>query len=253
MSNSEEERMVSNMMMKGQRIPQNLVNKYALNSRLARAAKLSPMEKIAQRIKYSLPILYSNEYHRRRYWETPRNRWGPQFMNWDEMAKYGSFNSSDSLNTIKRKLQLIKNLKSSEKALLTRLYEPYYAGVGQNVRNNTKIKPVRNWYLGVLSKKYGVPKNWLNENPAINNSKAGKYMKHALAKKYQPREANESIAAKQLARKVSRAYVKTLETRIATAKKATQSLPSPIRKRIISQAFPGTRRHRSPNVGRTFN
>lgn len=242
MSNSEEERMVSNMLIRKQRIPKHLMNKYGLDVWEPRVAKMSANEKLARRIKYSTGIIFSNAQYR-----------GPNFLNLPEIEKYGNFSPNDSINTIIRKIKLVKKLLPKEKALLTRLYEPYYAGIGQNVRNNAIIKPVRNWYLGVLAKKYGVPKNWLNENPAIYRSKAGRYIDYALTKKYEPQHANKNIAGKQLARKVSRVYSAALNRRIATAKKAVKKLPSPVRERVMNTAFPGTRRHRSPSVGRAFN
>lgn len=237
--------MVSNMLTRGQRIPQHLINKYVLYNFKPRVAKMTANEKLAHRIKFSLPYSW-----------VPVSNWvsrDPRYMSGFNIEKYGNFRSNNSINTIIRKIQLVKKLLPKEKALLTRLYEPYYAGIGQNVRNNAKIKPVRNWYLGVLAKKYGVPKNWLNENPAIAGSKAGRYIEYALTKKYEPLYANKNIARKQLARKVSRVYSAALNRRIATAKKAVKSLPSPVRERVMNTAFPGTRRHRSPSVGRTFN
>lgn len=215
------------------------------------------MDKLANAIHYSLRILATPYYHawyRQPYrYETAQNIWGPHFMNILEIEKHGSFEFNDNLNTIKRKLKLYKNLKSSEKALLTRLYHPSFSNIGFPMRNNTRIKPVRNWYLNVLAKKYNVPKNWLNEVAAIAESKPGKYIQYSQGKKYYPKYMNRNIAGKQIARKVGTLYSKQLEKRISLAKKATRPLPNEIRGPIINTAFPFTQRRRSPSVGRTFN
>lgn len=257
MSNSEEERMVSNMLTRGQRIPKHLMNKYGLYSNnfkpfKPRAAKMTANEKLAHRIKFSLPY---------RWRPTPNwVSWDPKYMSGFNIQKYVRFKNNNSfnhryisINNIVKEIQKVKKITSREKALLMRLYEPYFSNIGSEVRNNAKIKPVRNWYIGILSKKYGIPKNWFEDNPAIAWSKAARYIEYALTKKYAPHYANKNIAGKQLARKVSRVYSAALNRRIATAKKAVKTLPSPVRERVLNTAFPGTRRHRSPSVGRTFN
>jgi len=216
------------------------------------------MDKLARAIQYSLRVIQSPQYkawNRQPYrYETAQNRWGPHFMNILQLENHGSFEFNDNLNTIKRKLKLYKTMKSSEKALLTRLYRPGFSNIGYPMRNNnTHIKPVRNWYLNVLAKKYNVPKNWLNEIPAIAQSKPGKYIEYSIGKKYYPQYANRNIAAKQIVRRVGTLYSKRLDKRISMSKKATRPLPNEIREPIMNIAFPFTRRRRSPSVGRTFN
>ena len=215
------------------------------------------MEKLAHAIHYSLRVIKSPQYkawnRQPDHYENAKNIWGPHFMNILQIEKYGSFEFNDNLNTIKRKLKLLKNLKSSEKALLTRLYHPSFSNIGYPMRNNAKIQPVRNWYLNVLAKKYNVPKNWLNEVAAITESKPGKYIQYSLGKKYYPRYMNRNIAGKQIARRVGTLYSKQLEKRISLAKKATRPLPNEIREPIMNTAFTFTSRRRSPSVGRTFN
>jgi hypothetical protein len=218
------------------------------------------MEKLARNIQYSLRVIQSPQYRawsRNHGWQSAQNIWGPQFMNVMAIGKHGEFKFNDNLNTIKRKLKLIKNMTSKEKALLARLVHPSYHGIGNGVRNNNAhIKPVRNWYIGVLAKKYNVPKNWLNENPAIINSKAGNYAMYGLRKTYTPGNmfgSNKTIAGKQLARKLGALYAKRIERRVSAAKKATKSLPNELREPILNMAFPFTRRHRSVSVGTLFN
>jgi hypothetical protein len=218
------------------------------------------MDKLAQNIQYSLRIMQSPQYRawsRNHGWQSAQNVWGPEFMSFSKLNKHGSFQFNDNLNTIKRKLQLIKNMTSKEKALLARLVHPSYHGIGNNVRNNNAhVKPVRNWYIGVLAKKYNVPKNWLVENPAIINSKAGNYALYSLRKKYAPGTvfgSNRNIARKQIARRVGTLYAKQLERRASAAKKAIKSLPNELRGRILNQAFPFTRRHRSISPGGLFS
>jgi len=215
------------------------------------------MDKLANAIHYSLRVILSPQYkawNRLPYhYETAQNIWGPHFMNILQLENHGIFEFNDNLNTIKRKLKLYKTMKSSEKALLTRLYHPGFSNIGVGVRKNAQIKPVRNWYLNVLAKKYNVPKNWLNEIPAIVQSKPGKHIQYSLTKKYTPRYANRNIAGKQIARRVGTLYSKRLEKRISLAKKAIRPLPNEIREPIMNTAFPFTQRRRSPSVGRTFN
>lgn len=158
---------------------------------------------------------------------------------------YGNFNTNDNVDKIKRKLQLVKKLKSGEKTLLWRLYEPYFSNVNSEKRNNNKIKPIRNWYLGVLAKKYNVPKNWLNENPGLNP-----HPKRPLNKKFNP---NESQLQKRAVRRISKARITQLERRSNVAKKALSPLRgTPFYENILKQSL-GKRRLSPVSPGRLFN
>jgi hypothetical protein len=202
---------------------------------------------LAEKIQYSLKI------NQLQLSAAQRN----QLPNYVETNKYGHFEWTNNINTIQRKLQLFKNLKPKEKRLLIRLYDPSYYG-GNNKRNNAVIQPVRNWYLGILAKKYKVPVEWLNLNTGLMGSTRGKHVEYAMLRMYDPHIAGwcpRHRTEKTLARRLSRTYSATINRRVQAAKKELEPLRrvSPLRGRILNLAFPYTQRHRSPSVGRTFN
>jgi hypothetical protein len=201
---------------------------------------------LAEKIKFSLLL---NQHAGLRM---AQRRMYPNYVN---VNKYGSFEFNNNLNTIQRKLQLLKNMKQKEKNLLVRLYDPNYYGGN---RNNTKIKPVRNWYIGVLAKKYKVPVEWFQLNPALIGSKRGRHIEYMMTKIYTPSLltfVNSQRAKKQLARKLSRAYVSSINRRVQAAKKTLEPLRgvNELRSQVLNTAFPHTTRHRSPSVGRLFS
>lgn len=202
---------------------------------------------LAEKIQYSLKI------NQLQLSAAQRN----QLPNYVETNKYGHFEWTNNINTIQRKLQLFKNLKPKEKRLLIRLYDPSYYG-GNNKRNNAVIQPVRNWYLGILAKKYKVPVEWFQLNPALIGSKRGRHIEYMMTKIYTPSLltfVNSQRAKKQLARKLSRAYVSSINRRVQAAKKTLEPLRgvNELRSQVLNTAFPHTTRHRSPSVGRLFS
>jgi hypothetical protein len=190
------------------------------------------MEKLARRIKNSLNTRTRVGYASNTAW----------------INRYGNFNTNNSVETIKRKLQLVKKMKPSEKTLLWRLYEPYFSNVHPEKRNNNKIKPTRNWYIGVLAKKYNVPRNWLNENPGLNPGP-----KYPLHKKF-ILEHYPTESQKRAVRRISKARVGQLERRSNVAKKALSPLRgTPFYETILRQSLGGTRRFNQVSPVRLFN
>jgi hypothetical protein len=148
---------------------------------------------------------------------------------------FGNFKFNNNVNTIARKIQLVRSLTVGEVRYLVRLYNSSFSGGINNAVNNKNIEAR---YINKLAAKYTVPRNWLEENPAILH-------RYEVLRN----QANAKAKAKAKARVMSKLRTSTL----GKLKRELSVLPDPLRNRILIQA--GLLRSRVPsgsNMTRLF-
>ena len=147
---------------------------------------------------------------------------------------FGNFKFNNNVNTIARKIHLVRSLTAGEVRYLVRLYNSSFSGLNNAMNNkNTEAR-----YINKLAAKYTVPRNWLEENPAILH-------RYEVLRN----QANAKARAKAKARVMSKLRTSTL----GKLKRELSVLPDPLRNRILIQA--GLLRSRIPsgtNMRRLF-
>ena len=143
---------------------------------------------------------------------------------------FGNFKFNNNVNTIARKIQLVRSLTSAEVRLLARLYDPSFSGINNGLNNrNTEAR-----YINKLATKYTVPRNWLEENPAILH-------RYEVLNKQRRNQAKAKVMSK----------IRT--STLGKLKRELSVLPDPVRNRILIQAgLLRSRIHSGTNMRQLF-
>jgi hypothetical protein len=150
---------------------------------------------------------------------------------------FGNFKFNNNVNTIARKIQLVRSLTVGEVRYLVRLYDSSFSGI--NINNAVNNKNIEARYINKLAAKYTVPRNWLEENPAILH-------RYEVLRN----QANAKAKAKAKARAMSKLRTSTL----GKTRRMLSVLPTHLSNRIMIQAgLPGPRAASGSNMRRLFS